>query len=169
MYHWVHKAERHHQKAHRRVNVFPLVSETVFWCQKRLSFSLHPSLLPPTLSHAPSIARHAADELKESMSVGRQGGEKKKRKTTSERIHSVSFSTRNTGWDLAASWAFSRLGGSYLGQSLGLRIHLDLSTQYFQLGSTKTQQRNGTYALISIHISIPSQQPRGALFFNKQR
>lgn len=56
-----------------------------------LSPSIHPFSLPlsPTL---PSIARHAADELRESVSAGSQGGEKKKeRRHQKEFIQRVSF------------------------------------------------------------------------------
>lgn len=53
------------------------------------SLSLHPSLLPPTLSYAASVARHVTDELQESVSAGRQGGEKR---NTKEDIRKNSFS-----------------------------------------------------------------------------
>ena len=127
MYHWVHKTERHHQKAQRRVNVFPLVSETVFWCWNTLSFSLHPPILPPTRSHAPSTARHAADELKESMSVGRQGGEKRKKEDIRKNSFSEFRNKKHGAWICAALWVF--LG--YLGQPSRAEEHLDVSTRYF--------------------------------------
>lgn len=89
------KTERRHQNykktTHTRTSqCIPPVSEDNLLMLKH-AFFLSSSF--PTVSHAPSIAHHAADELKESMSVGRQAGEKRK---TSERIHSACFSTRNT-------------------------------------------------------------------------
>lgn len=108
-----------------------------FDAENTLSFTLHPSLLPPTLSHAPSIA-FAAAELKESMSVGRLGGERKKRREEDIRKNSFSeFLNKKHGLHLHRLARFSPgLEGGYLGQPLGLRIHLVLSTQHFQLGST---------------------------------
>lgn len=89
MYHWVHKTEKASSKSTSKSQCIPpslrdslLMLKTHFLSLSILPFSL---LLSPTL---PSIARHAADELKESMSVGRQGGERRK----NEDIRKNSFS-----------------------------------------------------------------------------
>lgn len=74
------------KKTHGRVNV--LVSEDSRLMLKQ-TFFLSPSFPSPSYSLPRSLhSHHATDELKESMSVGRQGGEKRKK----EDIRKNSFS-----------------------------------------------------------------------------
>ncbi len=106
------------------------------------TFFLSPSF-PPTLSHAPSIARHAADELKESMSVGRQGGEKRKK----EDIRKNSFSeflNKKHGLNLRRLVSFRGLGGGYLGQPFrGRESTLICLLSTFNLGEQKHNKKQG--------------------------
>lgn len=127
----------------------PRSPKTVFWCRNRLFIlSLHPSLLPPTLSYAPSVARHVTDELQESMSVCRKGGEKR---NTKEDIRKNSFS-EFLGKERAGfgdPWVFGTQRGV---------IYLDLADQPRRTNAEQVWHNNKHLSLhinglLSIHSS----------------